>query len=42
MMLESLVLFAVDEGLRKGYTEDTVRERADSTPRCSKLCGNAS
>lgn len=31
-LLESLLLFAVDEGIKKGYTEDAVRERADSMP----------
>lgn len=34
-LLESLRSSAVDEGLKKGYTEDEVHERLDSTPRCS-------
>lgn len=34
-LLESLRSFAVDEGLKKGYTEDEVHERLDSMPRCS-------
>lgn len=34
-LVESLSSFAVDEGLKKGYTEDEVHERLESMPRCS-------